>query len=412
MRLTDRLDELNQVSPEIAWKLVDTLFEQTSALVVGAAVFMLLGLIGFVGTGSFWYLGGLIASAAICGWRLWQAHVYQLFRDSALPADWARRSVRGGWASAAGWGAWSAVVLFEPEKAFVIMVIGAQSACIIGAVVRSCAVRVVADGQTFLTLTPLFVFCLVSGNTYLMIYAGFVAIHIYAALALSKFLHHQTLQLLIQDEEKSGLVGRLRAAKQDLEVANRLLENEVATDALTAVANRRAFDLGCASEWRRAARERSYMSMLLLDIDYFKAFNDFYGHQAGDACLRAIATTIAGAVSRAGDIVARYGGEEFAVILPKTDLEGAATIARKILEAVNTAAIVHDGSGLGRVTVSIGAACLLPDHQTTADHLTARADAALYTAKRNGRNRVHLAAGPMPPPGASPDLPGKAALSV
>ena len=268
------------------------------------------------------------------------------------------------------------------------MIIGAQSACMIGAAVRNCSVRIVAEGQVFITLTPLFFFCLAANNVYLNLYAGFVALHFVAALTLTKFLHQQTLQLLLRDEERSELVGRLEAANQDLEVINQHLETLAATDALTEVANRRSFDLASAREWRRLARDQAPLSMLLIDVDEFKAFNDFYGHQAGDVCLREIAATISGCLHRAGDTVARYGGEEFAVILPNTELRGALIVAETIRSTVEQRGLVHDASKSGHVTVSIGTACIIPTAAGNVSRLTGAADAALYSAKRDGRNQV------------------------
>jgi diguanylate cyclase (GGDEF)-like protein len=220
--------------------------------------------------------------------------------------------------------------------------------------------------------------------------------HIAAALALARFLHRQALQLLIQDEEKTELVNRLERAKreaeaisQHLEVANRHLETLAATDALTGVANRRVFDLTAALEWRRAIREQTPMSMLLMDVDHFKAYNDFYGHQAGDTCLREVAATIRSSLHRPGDLLARYGGEEFAVVLSNTELDGAARVAGDLLAAIAGRRLLHEASAFGHVTVSIGAACIPPQADAAVEQLTALADAALYAAKRGGRNRVH-----------------------
>nr|WP_294545220.1 diguanylate cyclase [uncultured Rhodopila sp.] len=390
-----RPTELDAVSPRTARKLVDTLYQQTTSLTAGGAVFMALGLIGFLGTGSRWYFAGFVVAACTCMLRLWQTRRYARAPDSAPPSVWARRSLAGAWLTAASWGAWSAVLLFEPEKSLVIMVLSAQSACMIGGAVRNAAVRAIASGQVFLTLTPVFVACLLTGSGYLNIYAGFVALLMVAALALTRHLNRQTRLLLRQDEEKSELVASLEAAKQDLEVINRHLETLVSTDALTGAANRRAFDLNAAREWRRCLREQEPMSLLLLDVDYFKLFNDLYGHIAGDVCLQEIAAAAAVALRRPADGLARYGGEEFVAILPNTPLDGAVRIAEHILRAVSALGLGHEASPFGHVTVSIGAACMVPVPGAEVQQLTARADAALYDAKRSGRNRVKTASKPM-----------------
>jgi diguanylate cyclase (GGDEF)-like protein/PAS domain S-box-containing protein len=164
------------------------------------------------------------------------------------------------------------------------------------------------------------------------------------------------------------------------------------TDGLTGLANRHAFDANLDLEWRRAVRSRSQISLLLLDIDYFKQFNDQYGHLAGDGCLRTIAAAIKATV-RATDTTARFGGDELAVILPSTDNIGALEAAGKVRTAVQNLAIDFEGSpgGIATVSVSIGAATEIPHVlglTPAPEILLQAADSALYRAKREGRNRI------------------------
>ena len=169
-----------------------------------------------------------------------------------------------------------------------------------------------------------------------------------------------------------------------------VLATLAAKDALTGLANRRTFDETLGAEVRRASRGGSSLSLLMLDVDCFKSFNDAYGHQHGDACLKAVAGAIRGAVKRAGDTVARYGGEEFSVILPDTDEGGAAIIAERIRLAVEGLGLEHRGSTAGGVvTVSLGVATARLD-SLDAGELVKAADAALYGSKHAGRNRVTL----------------------
>jgi hypothetical protein len=224
--LSARLTGLDTLPPDVARKLVNTLFRQTASLVGGASVFIVLGLVGFIGTGSPWYLVGLAYTTGTFLWRFWQTRRYRRAPDAATPVVWAWRSIRSGWATAAGWGAWSLVVLYEPEASIVMMVLGMHAGLVAGGAVRNCAVRAVASGQIILAAIPLFGVCVASGNPYLHVYAAIVAMHLVAALALTRFLRRQTLQLLLSAKEKSDLVDRLEAANQELETL-------VATDALT-----------------------------------------------------------------------------------------------------------------------------------------------------------------------------------
>jgi len=167
------------------------------------------------------------------------------------------------------------------------------------------------------------------------------------------------------------------------------------TDSLTGLLNRRAFDEALDRAWKRTLREGSQISLLLLDIDHFKTFNDQYGHQVGDDCLRAVAASVNGAV-RATDIVARYGGEEIAVILPSTDTAGAVAVAEKMRSAIEGLRLTHEGrsEGGGHVTASIGAATALARQGGTIslpESLLLAADTAMYKAKNGGRNRVATA---------------------
>ncbi len=210
--------------------------------------------------------------------------------------------------------------------------------------------------------------------------------------------------LVREREQRATLVQQyaaLQATKADLQAANQELERLTRLDGLTQVANRRAFDEAIHREWRRAIREGLPLTILLGDVDYFKRFNDTYGHQAGDDCLIQIAQVLGDTLRRPGDLVARYGGEEFALILPNTPVDGGIDVAQRILATVVALAIPHTQSTVApHVTLSLGLASIPPLHLEELDQgieqMIAAADQALYAAKQGGRNTYRVATIPIP----------------
>ncbi len=185
----------------------------------------------------------------------------------------------------------------------------------------------------------------------------------------------------------------LREAMEDLEDANIRLQALTMQDGLTGIHNRRYFDETVEAEWQRSLRSRSSLALLLIDIDFFKDFNDKYGHLAGDECLKRVAQIIQDSITRPSDAVARFGGEEFVVILPDTLSDGAVHVAENIRRALHSMRVKLD-EGTAQVSVSIGVATLVPDETRTPQDLIAIADQALYQAKSSGRNRTQLAVQP------------------
>lgn len=186
-------------------------------------------------------------------------------------------------------------------------------------------------------------------------------------------------------------VVELLLVKEELEQANRRLLNLSYVDGLTGVPNRRYFDEILQQEWRRAVRDKHSLSLLMIDIDGFKAYNDHYGHLEGDTCLRDIARTLAATVKRPGDVIARYGGEEFVAVLPNTELDGACLVAEEIRVGIARLSIPHDCSvvdGRDCVTVSLGVATAQPAPTSIPSSLIDAADKALYSAKHAGRDQA------------------------
>ncbi len=245
-------------------------------------------------------------------------------------------------------------------------------------------------------------------------YLTYIARHPDALLALLRTLsdrsrhdldtlaeEHRKLQRYAQDVEDANL--ELNEIRQQLEEKNRQLERLSTLDTLTGLANRRRFDEALLQEWRRALRDQGSLSLIFCDIDFFKGYNDSYGHQAGDDSLSRVARALADVVNRPADLAARYGGEEFVILLVDTVLEGAAFLAEKMRDRIESLHIAHRSSGLGAfLTASFGVASLVPRPGLKPEDLIALADHALYAAKQQGRNRVVASGALDAPPGASP----------
>ena len=208
--------------------------------------------------------------------------------------------------------------------------------------------------------------------------------------------HYQSHHSWSTDEIKllSELVEQLEIAIQQsqlyqkLDTAYQELQRLANTDSLTDVANRRQFDQYINQEWLRTKREQEYLSLIMCDVDYFKLYNDFYGHPLGDVCLQKIAKILSESIKRPADLVARYGGEEFAIILPYTNLEGAVNVAQQIQQAIDDLKIPHIQSQVRQqITLSMGIVSIIPDDNFTVNDLIIAADKALYVAKANGRNQ-------------------------
>ncbi len=188
--------------------------------------------------------------------------------------------------------------------------------------------------------------------------------------------------------EKSRLYDSLLETTRQLEDANERLERAASTDGLTDVANRRVFNDRLETEWRRCRRSQQPLSLLMIDIDHFKRFNDLYGHVAGDECLKAVATAMSATITRAADLVARFGGDEFGAILPETTEDRSIHLAEELRRRIEKLAL-KDLPKPARITISIGVSTEVPGEDRSMEDLIRSADASLYIAKNEGRNLVH-----------------------
>jgi len=200
------------------------------------------------------------------------------------------------------------------------------------------------------------------------------------------FLYKPVSEIVLLAKVRAML--RIAAMQDELHEAHRKLQEISFLDGLTGIPNRRHFDETFATEWKRCIRLESPLSIVLGDIDFFKQFNDIYGHQAGDSCLRAVASSLSESLFRVEDLVARYGGEEFAAILPGTDTDGALAVAERMLRSTRELHIPHEKGIGGHVSCSFGIATVYPNLEQPASSLLQMADTHLYAAKRAGRNRI------------------------
>jgi two-component system chemotaxis family response regulator WspR len=204
---------------------------------------------------------------------------------------------------------------------------------------------------------------------------------------IARIRHHS--KAYIHLKERNEAFRALQESEKRLAQANKALEKLSSLDGLTGIANRRRFDQELESNWHRAIRQSSSLSLILIDIDFFKLYNDHYGHQKGDDCLQQVARTLEKSATRSTDLVTRYGGEEFGVILPDTGLKGALEIAEQMRVDIEGLKIEHRYTkSSGYITISLGVSTTIPSRKSLQNSLIAAADQGLYLAKKEGRNRV------------------------
>ncbi len=219
-------------------------------------------------------------------------------------------------------------------------------------------------------------------------YAAYLAALVLVAIYL---VRRVKLERIRQEADRAKLESLVRARTEELMHANEKLATLSSTDSLTGLWNRRHFDEVLSNEWLRCKRGGHSLALMMLDVDWFKQFNDTYGHQAGDDCLRVVASELSAHARRGGDFAVRYGGEEFALAVPEVDVRKMRQLAEAVREAIKRRAIEHAKSPIGVVTVSIGVAAVRPANAGSAESLVRAADKALYRAKDLGRDRVESA---------------------
>ena len=373
-----------EVPAEVQEKLLGSLFAPDDALRTGLFLVTLTGLLSAARLWALWPFFWVAAAIPICAYRPWIAHAYR--RDSATGTRdaWVRRFALGAWSYASIWGLAGLAIAFIADGFVRMIIVSALVVLVRGFAGRNNASPAITLVQIALALIPAITGCLLSGDPFMAAFTLFLLLQLHAGFGIVTQSSRRTLRLLNAEFTAAGLLS-------DLKVANAGLARLATTDGLTDLVNRRGFEQALDTEWRRAIREETPLSLLMIDVDCFKRYNDTYGHIAGDACLRQVAGALAAACRRPADVVARYGGEEFAVILPSTASAGARTLAEAARRAVQLLHMPHAGSDHQTVTVTVGCATLYPRQALASSILVRCADAALYEGKHLGRNRVEEA---------------------
>ncbi len=375
------------MGPAQRWRLVGALYKQKLSLIEGSLALAALQLL-------CWFESGMAVFGAMCGLTLVLlalrlGSMAAFFRRSgrSAPEQWARLFVLGAAATGILWGATTVLTLLAiPYPPLHTIVLMCEAGWVAGAAVRNATSPATVMIQTVSTVLVAMVSALFTGIPIYAVTALFCLLMFTSIISVARYIGAQTEATLLSEQRLAEVNAQLTGTCAELERANARLEQLSATDALTGIGNRRAFDATLAAEWNRAVRDRTTMSLLVIDVDMFKAFNDFYGHPAGDACLRIIADTIESGLRRSVDFAGRFGGEEFVALLPGVDAEGAMQTAERLRNAVTDVTLEHARSPFGIVTVSIGAATAFPHAGCSALDLLSAADRALYRAKRAGRN--------------------------
>jgi diguanylate cyclase (GGDEF)-like protein len=376
-------------SESIDWKLAEELFSNPVLVIVAGLVPGGVAIMGFLRTGQTWFIAYAILAMMVLGVRLAVQFAFAR-RHIQLPRPvlWRRRFLIAAWVHGALCGVGAAATVLLADSFTQMMVITSLTAFVLGSAAHNSSYPKAAVGAVLLAQVPLILALCTSPDRFFLPGALLSALFAVAALSIIRHFYAQTVRFLVTEEANVLLVSEVTKSNVELASANEKLALMAATDALTGVPNRRSFDTAVGREVRAARRERSELSLLMFDIDSFKQYNDRFGHQAGDACLRRVAQALSAGLRRPRDLLARYGGEEFVAILPHTDRAAAIGLAHRLRACIEGLGLPDPGSAIGVVTLSVGVATLVAGGVETPDAILLRADQALYMAKQRGRNRV------------------------
>jgi diguanylate cyclase (GGDEF)-like protein len=379
----------DELRPAYRWRLVNTLFGQRRSLVEGMISVLAVELVCAARTAWLGFAALIVVCFAVTAGRLMLTRAYEQ-RPGARgkpelgsPERWAWRFAVGAVSVGMIWSATLICVFFRFHdpllQMFVVMV---ASGWINAASARNAPSPVTVTLQTLFVTVSVGACAAIAGTSFNAVIPVFAFITASASLSMASYMREQTMLTMLSE--------------QRLAEANERLTELSSTDGLTGIGNRRALDAVLHTEWARAVREEATLSLLVIDVDFFKRYNDHYGHPAGDECLRMIASVMQHTLRSPPDFAARFGGEEFVAVLPGTTEAEAREVGERLCQAVFTAGMRHQDSPFTVVTISIGAASVAPHAPDGWKALIDRADGALYQAKNAGRNRVRCASDPRP----------------
>ena len=385
-----------KLSVATEWRLLEMVYSFPQMLWSNLLLSGLMGLLAWYRMRDGWSAGWACTGIVLAVLRIQDYYSFPKRRPVSSLYRARLRFVCLACATGAFWGSSTLVLVVTDDWFIRLCVMNAQTVIVASAVIRNAPIAAAAFGQLAAGALPMLATCLLASEPLFKIYGGFATLYVLTAFTVTRHLNLQTVRLVLADEATAASSRREGEARAGLEAANLRLEAMAATDGLTSIPNRRCFDDTLRREWLRALRAGTGVSVLLIDIDRFKAYNDAFGHPSGDDCLRQVARCLTGAVRRPVDLVARYGGEEFAVLLPGADGFGAIDTGERMRAAVENLAMA---GAMGRaVTISVGAAFCVPTPSDTPwsedapgqgiAALIACADAKLYEANRSGRNCV------------------------
>jgi diguanylate cyclase (GGDEF)-like protein len=315
---------------------------------------------------------------------------------SQSPEKALRNFIIGSSMTGAIWGASFVFFNFYTDETYSLLMIWIASATAMGGTMSLSPSQKAQSIFVCLIFIPAIIVNLLSGNEFNITMGVLCILFLFVLISLGSTFTSWVNETLTLQSENQSLLTSLQQKNEHLEHTNNeliktkeFLTEQTFSDSLTGIANRRSFDHTLIKEWNRCLRRQYPLSCILIDIDYFKRYNDHYGHQKGDYLLRKVADIISGQATRADDLVARYGGEEFVVILSNASHDDAVLLAEKTRQAVEEANLEHLNSDVaGHITISAGVATIHPDNLKDSYEVVHKADEKLYEAKRNGRNQV------------------------